>query len=304
MDRLHAGVRVLRPHVPVQRLEQPHSRHAGRLFLLRLVELGGQRDLIRTVHRIDDRNAAVAGHNNGGRRQPLAAHERQVLRLQLEHCAARAGLGHVDRAVMADPANLVAVAGEADAVNPAAALAGILELGHQLAERHPVAPGRRRRLALHVLDVGGEDARLVVGGARDEQHIVRMPVERRDGRADRLFDVLRHPPIVLRLKVADGDEAGARAHGQLILQRRPLDARRAAIDAQQHQRRLPFAVRAQRPNVRVPVDGTGDDSVGVGRPVDAHHAQIMLSQNVQQRPVGAAALINVHFGVVRRNGDF
>lgn len=246
----------------------------------------------------------MAGHDNGARRQPLAAHERQIFRLHLEHRIRLTGIGHINRAVMPDPANLIAIAGEANAMYPAAALRGILELGHQLTERHSIAPGRRRRLTLHVLDIGRKYACLVIGRAGHQQHIIRMPVERRNGRANRFLDVLRHPPIVLRLKVTDGNEASARANRQFILERRPLDARCTAIDAQQYQRWLPFAVGGLRPNVGVPVDGTGDDAIGVRRPVDAHHTQIMFAQNVQQRPVGAATLVNMHFGVVWRNGDF
>ena len=69
-----------------------------------------------------------------------------------------------------------------------------------------------------------------------------MPVERRDGALDRLLDVLGHPPVILRVEVADGDEASAAAHRELVLGRAPLDARRGAVDPQQHQGVLPLAV--------------------------------------------------------------
>jgi hypothetical protein len=48
------------------------------------------------------------------------------------------------------------------------------------------------------LDVGGEDADLEVGGAGGEENVVGVPVQR-------LLDVLRHPPVVLLVEVADGD---------------------------------------------------------------------------------------------------
>jgi hypothetical protein len=55
------------------------------------------------------------------------------------------------------------------------------------------------------LDVGGEDADLEVGGAGGEENVVGVPVHRRHRRLQRLLDVLRHPPVVLLVEVADGD---------------------------------------------------------------------------------------------------
>lgn len=44
-----------------------------------------------------------------------------------------------------------------------------------------------------------------------------MPVEGGDGGADGLLDVLRHPPVVLLLKVTHRDETSAGPHSKLVL---------------------------------------------------------------------------------------
>ena len=44
------------------------------------------------------------------------------------------------------------------------------------------------------------------------------------------------------LEVADGDEPGARPHGELVLLRRPLDAGGGAVDPEQHECVLPLVV--------------------------------------------------------------
>ena len=58
--------------------------------------------------------------------------------------------------------------------------------------------------------------------------------------------MLGDPPVVLCLKVADGDEAVARAHRELVLLRRPAHARRRTVDPQQHQSVPPLTVRLQK----------------------------------------------------------
>lgn len=60
-----------------------------------------------------------------------------------------------------------------------------------------------------------------------------MPGNSVDGAADRLLDVLRHPPVVLLFEVADCDDAGAGADGKFGLGRRPADECRGAVDAEE-----------------------------------------------------------------------
>lgn len=60
-------------------------------------------------------------------------------------------------------------------------------------------------LGIHTLDERGEDVCLRVGSTGREKHVVRVPVQAEDGGPDGLLDVFRDPPVVLLVKVADGD---------------------------------------------------------------------------------------------------
>ena len=72
-----------------------------------------------------------------------------------------------------------------------------------------------------------------------------MPIQGGDGAFYGLLDVLGHPPVVLRVKVADGDETCARADGKLVFAWAPLDAGCRSVDPQQHQGVLPLAIRLE-----------------------------------------------------------
>jgi len=60
-----------------------------------------------------------------------------------------------------------------------------------------------------------------------------VPGDGGDGAADRLLDVLGHPPVVLLLEVADCDDAGAGADCEFGLRGRPADKGRGTVDAQE-----------------------------------------------------------------------
>lgn len=81
-------------------------------------------------------------------------------------------------------------------------------------------------------------------------------------------------PVVLLLKVADGDEASPTAQGELVLQRRPFHAGGGPVDPDQHQGGLPRPV-PQGPHVRVPVRRTRHNPVGLRRPVDACEEEML-----------------------------
>ena len=81
-----------------------------------------------------------------------------------------------------------------------------------------VAPRRRHRLAVHILQVRREDPTLVVGARRRDHRRRRVPSDGLDGRHVAL-EHLAHPKVVLRLKVADRHRARAAAHRELELVR-------------------------------------------------------------------------------------
>lgn len=78
----------------------------------------------------------------------------------------------------------------------------------------------------------------------------------------------RPSPVILRLKVAHGDEASAAANCKLVLQRRPLDKGGSSVDPEDDQRGLPYPV-LLGPHVGVTVCSTRHYTVAFGSPVDA-----------------------------------
>lgn len=50
---------------------------------------------------------------------------------------------------------------------------------------------------VHILDVSGEDASLIISAPSSKQYIVWVPIEAQDGRSNGLLEMLRYPPIVL-----------------------------------------------------------------------------------------------------------
>lgn len=53
---------------------------------------------------------------------------------------------------------------------------------------------------VNVFDVSGEHTGLHVRASCSKQDIVGVPVDREDGRADRLLQLFRHPPVVVRVE--------------------------------------------------------------------------------------------------------
>lgn len=167
--------------------------------------------------------------------------EWQQLRADVQH-----GLGwgirgrrvhNRDAAVVRRKGQSVAARAEGHTVHPTSRV--VQKLSADGVERQPLAPGRRLRALVDALDEGGEDAGVAVGRAGAEQDAVGVPGDRGDGAADGLLQVLRHPPVVLLLEVANGDDARAAADGELGLRGRPAHAGRGAVDAEQDERRLP-----------------------------------------------------------------
>ena len=97
-----------------------------------------------------------------------------------------------------------------------------------------------------------------------------MPCNGRDGAADRLLDVLGHPPVVLLFEVADGDDAGAGADGEFGLGGGPAHEGRGAVDAQEDEGGL-VSVRGRFPDEGVAVwGGVSEDCGGWGDGVELY----------------------------------
>jgi hypothetical protein len=116
-----------------------------------------------------------------------------------------------------DPSQTVAVRREADSVDPS--ITGTAVLGTERVERQTLTPRGRCRLLIQSLDVGRVNTGLHVGRAGGQENIVGMPFDTQHGGTDGLLQMLTHPPIIVLVKVADGNASGSTGHGKFVLLR-------------------------------------------------------------------------------------
>lgn len=62
-----------------------------------------------------------------------------------------------------------------------------------------------------------------------------MPRDSCDGTPNRFFDMLRDPPVILLLEIADGDYPGARSYSEFRLRGRPADEGGGSVDSKKHE---------------------------------------------------------------------
>lgn len=148
-----------------------------------------------------------------------------------------AGVDHGDAAIMPREGKRISTWREPDALNPACRV--IQELSTDCVERKALAPATWLWALVNALDITRENTRVRIRRASSQQHRVRMPGKRSNGASDWLLQVLRDPPIVLLLKVANGDHASPRSNRKLLLRRRPSHKGSSPVDPQEHQGRLP-----------------------------------------------------------------
>lgn len=91
----------------------------------------------------------------------------------------------------------------------------VQELSADGVEGQTLAPNGRSRSLVDTLDEGAENASVSIGAAEGKQDTVGVPGNAGDGAAERLLEVLGHPPVVLFLKVADSSNSGTAADGKL-----------------------------------------------------------------------------------------
>ena len=102
--------------------------------------------------------------------------------------------------------------------------------------------------------------------------------------------------------MAHTNDLASSSNRKLVFFRRPPDTGRGSVESENHEGRLPFAVFATRPHVRVTVDSTRDDHVRNGSPVYAGDSLLVLLQSGGQSPVCALLFVDLHFVVVQGDG--
>lgn len=65
-----------------------------------------------------------------------------------------------------------------------------------------------------------------------------MPSDACDGASDGLLEMFRHPPVVLFLEIANGNDTVTGADGELGFGRGPAHKGRSSADSQENQSRL------------------------------------------------------------------
>jgi len=179
--------------------------------------------------------AVVTSGNDLGLAIPDEAHEGQQLSVDADDGLGRlvgtAWIHDRDAAIVRSVCERIATRRKGHGVHPTGRVVHVLAT-HGI-EGQALAPHTRIGAGVRALDEAREDARMSVRRPRRQQNRVRMPGHRGDGASDGLLEVLRHPPVILLLKVADGDQAVARADGELSLRRRPAHKRGGAVDAEE-----------------------------------------------------------------------
>lgn len=128
-----------------------------------------------------------------------------------------------------------------------------------------------------------------VGGARCQEDGVGVPGEGGDGTANGLLQMLRNPPVILLLKIADGDHTSSRTDGKLLLGRRPPHKGGCAVDAEQDEGRLP-ASSGLLPDIGIAVYRV-DWELLVGR-IEVNHFWRMLTLGASDNTATVGSNVN------------
>lgn len=88
--------------------------------------------------------------------------------------------------------------------------------GQFFTKRKAVSEGGFSGAFINSLDEGGKHATRFIGGSGGDQHVVGVPIDSEDG-GGMFFEMFADPPVVISLKVANGNQFGSRGDGKLIL---------------------------------------------------------------------------------------
>lgn len=128
-----------------------------------------------------------------------------------------AGVHNGDAAVMRSKSKSVSAGRKGHRVDPASRVVQVFSADG--VEGQSLTPDTRLGTLIDTLDKGGQHSGVGIGRAGCEEYGVGVPSDAGDGTADRLLQVLRNPPVVFLLKIANGNDAVTGAHGKLGLGR-------------------------------------------------------------------------------------
>jgi len=208
--------------------------------------------------------------------------------------------GHGDGGIVADKGQGLSIGGEGDIMDPTTGR----EFTKDITKGELGTPRGGFRLVIDSLDVTGEDTGLEVGGTAGDEDIVGVPINGEDGGADGLLDVLADPPIIILLKVTDGDALGTAGHGELITLGAPFNLGGGPVDTQDNQGWLPTlnglllaiifnGLLGPGPDIGIPILGAGDNAIIDGIPINASDQFVMFIQGGSLGPGVSALLVDV-----------
>lgn len=141
------------------------------------------------------------------------------------------GIYDRDATIVSSKSKAITTGGEGHGVYPTSRVVQVLATYG--VEWQPLTPDAGLRSLVHALDEAGEDTGVRIGRAGSKEHRVGVPVNAGNGAANGLLEVFGHPPIVLLLEIAHGDEAVTGANGELGLGGRPSNECGGTADSKQ-----------------------------------------------------------------------
>lgn len=216
------------------------------------------------------RSAYISGTNNLAFADPQKVGERKNLRADVEDCVRRLALPsricNGDCGIMAGKGEGVAGGTKGDTLDPPSRL--IEKFARHGVERQALSPNAGLRTFVDTLDESTQDSGVAISASQGEQDVVWVPCDAGDCAAERLLQVLRDPPVVLFLEIADGGDTGTASDGKLGLARAPANTGGSPVDAEQDEGGTP-CVAGSLPDVGVSVLTAGHNPSGVWSNVDA-----------------------------------
>lgn len=182
----------------------------------------------------------VTSSHNLALRRPDQTHEWQKLRIDADDSTGwllgGSGVDNSNAAVMSGKGESITAWRESDRVDPPGRV--VHKLAADGVERQALTPNTGIRAGIDTLDEAGENSSMGIGGSGSQENTVGVPGDSGNGTPDRLLQVLRNPPVILFLEVADSDDAVSRSDSELSLGRRPSNKSGGSGDSKQDQCRL------------------------------------------------------------------